>query len=194
MKLVEKYLRDYRYRMATTYINKEDNILDIGTYDGSLFFYLSEKECIGIGIDADVSPDVYVRPGIEIIEGNFPNPELSGKIFDKITALAVVEHIPEDAQLSFFEACHSHLKPEGKLIITVPSPLVDYIIIVLRFFRLLEGIHFEQHYGFRPSKLVPLLDRLGFDCHTHRRFQLGLNNIFVFAKKDIYEATCNQNG
>ena len=45
-----------------------------------------------------------------------------------ITMLAVLEHVPEDAQAELAAACERILKPGGRVVITVPSPQVDTIL------------------------------------------------------------------
>ena len=80
---------------------------------------------------------------------------------------------------------HSNMKIHFKLpvmIVTVPSPLVDIILALLRFFGLIDAMTLEQHYGFEPRQTVPLFTKAGFRITKHRKFELGLNNLFVFKK------------
>ena len=46
---------------------------------------------------------------------------------DAVAALAVVEHVPESELLAWAETIARLLVPDGRLIITVPSPAVDTI-------------------------------------------------------------------
>jgi len=68
------------------------------------------------------------------------------------------------------------------VILTVPSPLVDHILALLRFLGLIDAMTLEQHYGFDPRQTVPLFNSSGFRLIRHRKFELGLNNLFVFEK------------
>jgi len=68
------------------------------------------------------------------------------------------------------------------VIITVPSPLVDYINHTIRFFGLMDAYSLEQHYGFKPKHTQGIFEKAGFEKVLHKRFELGLNNIFVFRK------------
>ncbi len=76
----------------------------------------------------------------------FPTPQLSDTdTFDVISALAVLEHVPQPAQAGFAGACARHLAPNGMLAITVPAPIVDSILALLKGARLIDGMHEEEH-------------------------------------------------
>jgi len=68
------------------------------------------------------------------------------------------------------------------LCLTVPSQLVDLILHILRFFRIIDAMSPEQHYGFKPKEVLPLFHRAGFKLLIHKKFELGLNHLFVFEK------------
>jgi hypothetical protein len=73
-------------------------------------------------------------------------------------------------------------------VITVPSPLVDPILDVLRALRVLDGMETEQHYGFKPSETKRLFGDAGFVLEKHEKFELGLNELFVFRRPDVATA------
>jgi hypothetical protein len=56
------------------------------------------------------------------------------------------------------------------------------VLRVLKTLRLIDGMALEQHHGFRPSEVGPLFEAVGMKLTVRRRFQLGLNNLFVFSK------------
>jgi hypothetical protein len=95
--------------------------------------------------------------------------------------LAVLEHIPLSQQAQLARECARALAPNGRLIITVPSPFVDRILAILLRLRLVDGMAVEQHYGFKPDR-VPALFGQELRVVTARRFQCGLNHLFVFQK------------
>lgn len=157
--------------------------LDIGTADGALFKNLRYLRGVGI----DLKPWVAKFPeNAKFLQGKFPEvlsslPKKQRK-FDAIVLLAVMEHIPQTEQQALVRGIHKHLQKGGYVILTIPSPLVDYILDVLKFLRLIDGMEDEQHYGFEPQRAIPIFELNGFKLHRHRRFQLGLNHLFVFTK------------
>lgn len=94
--------------------------------------------------------------------------------------LAVLEHIPPTPQRELAASCLRLLQPRGRVVCTVPSPQVDSLIHLGQRLRLLDGIAEHEHYGFAPGDTVELFTRSGFRLLRHRRFQLGLNHLFVF--------------
>src|SRR5205823_12169587 len=80
------------------------------------------------------------------------------------------------------QACYRLLQPGGRVIITVPAPLVDAVIAGLRRLRLADGMSLDEHHGFDPRTTPDIFTRHGFFLEYRRRFQLGLNNLYVFRK------------
>jgi hypothetical protein len=48
--------------------------------------------------------------------------------------------------------------------------------------RLVDGMAFEEHYGFDVRTTPAVFTPHGFALIVRRRFQLGLNNLFVFRR------------
>ena len=155
-------------------------VLDVGCADGAMF-----RQCPdladGVGIDPDVKERLNIGANL-LVPGLFPADLPDERAFDAITMLAVLEHIPLEAQAVLARDCAVHLKPGGYLIITVPSPLVDHILAILRAVRLIDGMSLEQHYGFDVAMTRPTFESAGLKLVKQGRFQAGLNNLFVFQK------------
>jgi SAM-dependent methyltransferase len=178
---IDRMLQWWRISKARPYITPGSRVLDIGCADGELFKRISGIKD-GIGVDPDL-PQASIRfPNAVLLKGLFPHVLPDERPFDVITLLAVLEHVPQERQRILAEECARYLKPSGHLIITVPSPSVDSILSVLRFLRLIHGMALEQHYGFDPRETPTLFEVGGMELVKASRFQLELNNLFVFKK------------
>jgi SAM-dependent methyltransferase len=178
---LDRYLQRRRIAMASRYIWSGARVLDIGSYDGDLFAVLSFLRD-GVGVDPDADPSRQL-PNATLVRGYFPEALPVGDArFEVITMLAVLEHIPLEKQPSLARDCWAHLHPGGRVIITVPSPSVDKILVVLTALRLVKGMALEQHYGYDVTQTEALFEAAGFRLLKRQRFQLGLNNLFVFER------------
>lgn len=184
MKLLDRILQHWRIGKARSFLHRGDRVLDIGSADGALFCALHDLSPQSLGIDPTLSGPV-VKSGKRLLAGFFPQDMPTGVgEFDAITMLAVLEHFPEEACASLQAGCARFLRPGGRLVITVPSPLVDQILKVLVALRLVDGMSFEEHHGFDVSETARLFGPPAFKLVLHKRFQLGLNNLFVFERID----------
>ena len=181
MKWLDYVIRDWRIMKAIPSLTKANVILDIGCGDGEFCRILAKRGITGVGIDTRVN-EMLEPAGFKFISGLFPDALPNEQLFDAVSMLAVLEHISEGQKFAFIKACYERLVTDGVVVLTVPSPKVDVLLIVLRFFRLVDGIAFEEHHGFNPSKVKPLFESVGFKLLTHKKFQFGLNNIFIFKK------------
>jgi 2-polyprenyl-3-methyl-5-hydroxy-6-metoxy-1,4-benzoquinol methylase len=141
---------------------------------------LRDRIAGGVGIDPDATT-AHVRPGVRLLRGLFPA-DAPAEQFDVITMLAVVEHLPESAYTAVGEAAARALRPGGRVIVTVPEPAVDRIVHVLQQLRIAEGMSLHEHHGFDTARTTEIFRAAGFRLIRHRRFQLGLNNLFVFER------------
>jgi SAM-dependent methyltransferase len=180
MKTLDRVLQRWRIREVTPWLRSGARVLDIGTADGALFTIVSRLED-GVGLDPDLSRASNIRSN-RLLPGLFPDALPDARPFDAITMLAVLEHIPTAAQQPLAKACFAALTPGGHVLITVPSPVVDKILAVLTTLRLVSGMSLEQHYGFDITQTPALFGSAGFELVKWRRFQLGVNNLFVFRK------------
>ena len=177
---LDRSLQRYRIRMAVGQMPNVTRLLDIGTHDGALFRLTGAS---GVGIDPELI-EVPPLPGVTMVRGLFPDdvPPLPDEPFDAAVALAVFEHIPEDELGTWAKSLAALLKPGGRLIITVPAPTVDQMLHVLIRLRLIAGIEAHQHHGFQPADLETIFSAPHWRQHKHRRFQLGLNHLYVFER------------
>lgn len=59
------------------------------------------------------------KGGVRILQGSLPHPELSGKKFDIVTLIDVLEHLPNPLEL--LEAVGAALSPGGLVVIVTPN-------------------------------------------------------------------------
>ena len=180
MKALDRYLQNARIRKARKYIKKNGVILDIGSPEGALFEKCKEKISYGYGIDPTLKEEKKAT-FYTLIPGTFPEAVPKGLTFDTVLMLAVLEHIPKNMHVSLSEGIYGLLNPGGKLIITVPSPKVDNILKVLLKLNLVDGMSLEEHYGFDHRNTEKIFSK-GYRLLVWRKFQFGLNNLFVFEK------------
>jgi SAM-dependent methyltransferase len=181
VKPLDRLGQNWRIAKARRYILPGSRVLDIGCADGALFRAAGSRIRDGIGIDPQAGVAA-TEGGFRLIAGNFPKDVGEPQPFDAIVALAVLEHVPLDEQPAFASACHRLLNPGGRVIITVPSPVVDRIVHIEQALGLADGMELHQHFGFDPAQTIPLFRTAGFRLETARSFQLGLNHLFVFRR------------
>lgn len=180
MTALDRILQRWRAGKAVAFIERGARVLDIGCADGTLFRSLRDfGESVGIDPDPVSAPAI---PRVDFYKGFFPSALPRRMMFDVITMLAVLEHVPAESLNQLAADCASHLKPRGRLIITVPSAAVDYLLAVLKLLQLIDGMSLEQHHGFHARSTPQIFQRQGFDLVAHKRFQLGMNNLFVFQR------------
>jgi len=74
------------------------------------------------------------------------------------------------------------LEHKGRVIITIPSKKVDYILTVLLFFKLIKGMDLKHHQDFERSIIKTIFTKNGFKLLKEKTFELGLNMLYVFEK------------
>ncbi len=181
MKTLDRILQHWRIAKARPYILPGTRLLDIGCADGALFEQLKSRIRDSIGIDPDL-PGSSNKNHYKLIAGWFPQDLPNMLPFDVISLLAVLEHVPPEHQSQLAQDCARLLKPGGHLIITVPTPTVDQILKLLKFMRLIDGMALEQHYGFDADQTPTIFSVDGLVLVKMKKFQLRLNNLFVFQK------------
>ena len=185
MKYLDRFLRNWRVAKAMEFVpNSMNSVFDIGCGDGYLLTKLALVTERQDAIDPRVSIQK-VSKNSTLMEGFFPADvpsEFKGGQYDAIFALAVFEHLTELDLNEAANVIHDMLTPSGRLIVTVPHPIVDIILDVLRLFRLVEAETLEEHHGFVPAQL-PVYLSSHLKLVTHKKFQFGLNNVYVCEKR-----------
>ena len=180
MKQLDRALQKMRLRAVMPLIQAGARVLDIGCADGTLLPSVPLDRYVGVDPDA---PRTSSQPNARFIRDTFPTTQLDpAERFDVVVMTAVLEHVPLEAQPGVARAVARHLAPDGLLVITVPAPIVDRIIELLKRASLLDGMREDQHYGFDPRTTPSVFEPHGFHLERHTRFELGLNHLFVLRR------------
>ena len=181
MKKFDFWLQKQRNSQALKHISGK-TLLDVGCHHGELFdFILKTRSISGDGIDTVLKSQI-VTENYTLHPGMFPTDFSAQKKYDNITFLAVMEHIPLDVLQTYPTLLKDYLNEKGRIIITVPSKKVDYILDVLLFFKLIDGMDLEHHQNFDRNVLKEIFVSNGYHLLHEYRFELGLNIVFVFEK------------
>jgi SAM-dependent methyltransferase len=165
-------------RKAAAECQNSNSVLDIGCFEGE-FLKKLPKDVQYYGIDPEAPSSA------TLVRGYFPADmpaSLRERKFDVIVALAVVEHLETEQRIDFYQAARDMLTPGGKLVITIPGPFVDHILEVLAKLKLIDGMDLEHHHGASVADIENDAQLVGFATKKHKRFELGLNHLFVFSK------------
>jgi SAM-dependent methyltransferase len=182
MKYLDIFLQKWRMNKAARFVLPQSSILDIGCEDGYFFTHFKHLFSYGVGIDLYLEQNKeYIN--YKLIKGHFPYDFNLSISFDTILMIATFEHLTLKDQIATIKLCYELLKPKGRVILTIPSPLVDTILVVLKKFGLVEARSLDEHYGFKISQLDTLFRNNDWNLYYKENFQLGLNHLFVFEKR-----------
>ncbi|MBD3311252.1 MAG: methyltransferase domain-containing protein [Candidatus Magasanikbacteria bacterium] len=170
--LGEKLL-DSRIKVSMPYIT--GRLLDLGCGTNKLVRnYRGE----GVGVDVFDFGDVDL-----IVEDSSKIP-FEDESFDTITILAALNHIPNRERV--LQEMHRLLKPDGKLLVTMISPLISFCWHTLRApwdrDQKERGMEEGEVYGITPQEMIKMLETAGFCVQSKKRFMLGLNRLYIVQK------------
>ncbi|EKD29982.1 MAG: hypothetical protein ACD_78C00197G0017 [uncultured bacterium (gcode 4)] len=122
---------------------------------------------------------------IETIESDLNEGiSLESDSLDIVTSMAILEHLHTPEQ--YLKEIYRILKPQGTLIMTVPSvyakPVLEFLAYRLGVISEVEIRDHKEYYD--RSKLKDILKRAGFSEENirHSYFQFGMNNFVVAVK------------
>jgi SAM-dependent methyltransferase len=186
MRCLDRVLQNWRAWMARPWIPKGSRVLDIGCHQGEFLSSLGEHIGPSVGLDPLAAP--LTTPRYRLLPELFRPPlAFPDGSFDTVVMLATLEHIRDKDPLA--QECWRLLRPGGRVVITVPSKFVDKIIHVLCRIRLADGMSVDEHHGYNPQTTPQVFGRFGFTLERWRRFQLGLNHLFVLQKARVPPGT-----
>lgn len=181
MKKIDYLLQNERIRQAKKFITG-NTLLDIGCHFGEIFDSILKKRPItGDGIDGIIDSKIE-KKHYTLYPGYFPQDFAINKKYDNITLLAVLEHVPIEELVKYPATLKEFLNPQGRVIITIPTKKVDHILNILLFFKLIHGMDLIHHQDFERSLIKNIFIQNGYTMIKEKRFELGLNLLYVFEK------------
>jgi 2-polyprenyl-3-methyl-5-hydroxy-6-metoxy-1,4-benzoquinol methylase len=184
LRRADRVIRSLRLRQVDRFLPAEARVLDVGCYDGALFARYADRIASGVGLDPLLASSG-TRGKFRFVADGFPSDALKDERFDVITFLAVLEHVRATELAAWPDACNRLLAPGGVVVATVPSPRVDDILHVLIRLHLVEGMSVHEHHGFDPGRVPAAFASTTLSLVAQRRFELGLNNLYVFRKERV---------
>lgn len=177
---LDRFLRRRRAQALAAVIPPGSRVLDVGCGTENWLVRSSEKwDDNSLGIDPELDERFVDRRGRREVIADVSHRDPAG--FDTVTSLAVVEHLPVDAVRSHLRSIRDVLCPDGRLVLTTPTPrsrpVLEFLAYRLRIISAQE-IRDHRHYYDR-EELVDLLHAVGFDRIEHDSFQFGLNQRVV---------------
>lgn len=96
------------------------SLLDVGAGTGMLVEEALAQGLTAIGVEPSRwSAQVAKDRGLPVLEGALPHVELSGRTFDAVTLVDVIEHVPDPVGL--LRLCADHIRPGGGLLVVTPD-------------------------------------------------------------------------
>ncbi len=188
---VDRFVRMMRSRRIRPCLSPTDLVLDFGCGQENWFLRSTAKAIAsGIGIDPNLKELNHEPLASHIQAKRCTIEEFASEAttqFDVITWLAVIEHFqPEDTQ-SLLLTCRSLLKPDGKLILTTPTPSSKPILEFLAFkLRVISEEEIRDHKIYYDKlTMESILERSGFSMTEYQTFQFGLNSFIVATPNKI---------
>jgi len=180
--VLEQVLRNFRLNRAAKWVNKGDRVLDVGCgWQALALRHFSQNIKQGVGVDfkveiRDVPSNVLLLA--ERFDRNWPAQE---KDFDKALMLAVLEHIEPDRVDFVLTNIRNSLRPNGKLILTVPTPRGKTVLEFLAYrLGLVNPDEIRDHKVYYDHLLLrSTLEKNGFKLVKYNTFQFGMNSFGV---------------
>jgi 2-polyprenyl-3-methyl-5-hydroxy-6-metoxy-1,4-benzoquinol methylase len=170
----------WRLHVAKDWIPQGSRVLDIGCHQGELFRLLGQKIAPSVGLDPLYKGPTEMNGHRYLPERFYVDLPFQDGSFDVIVLLATIEHMQHKDAVA--RESKRLLRQGGRVVITVPSLLVDKLLSVLLHMGFVDGMSLDEHHGFSPEELPAIFIPEGFKLKSKKKFQLGLNNLYVFER------------
>jgi 2-polyprenyl-3-methyl-5-hydroxy-6-metoxy-1,4-benzoquinol methylase len=188
MPLLSKYLTQARLSQVQRFLGPR--VLDVGCGYGELLELLPQNVEAVVCLDrcAERLPRLRERFSKASVHGEFLQGDIARQVlqleagsFDTVVMAALLEHLksPDWA----LKQSHRLLKPDGRLVITTPTPFGGRLHALGSLCGLTHREAAEEHERFFNERaLKSLIQGIGFSLELYERFLLGLNQLLVARK------------
>lgn len=181
--LLEPLLRWFRLRKVIHHIPRKSQLLDVGCGRSAVFLRtIGPRIEQGIGVDFKVK-EMQIE-NVQTIQLKLADQlPFADNSFDVVTMLAVLEHIEQEKPI--LREIYRVLKPDGKLVLTVPSvwskPILEFLSYRLKIIDEMEIRDHKRYYNRSRLRRV-LIQDTQFRNFNHQYFQLWMNNFCTVTK------------
>ena len=157
-----------KFQRVVDQIGDSRRVLDVGCGPGTLLGMLDDShECVGVDIthqQIDYASDVYGNERRSFYACALQELPTGLRQFDVITAVELIEHLPQELVCETLTDAVGRLRPGGKLVLTTPNyrsawPLVERFVD-----RLGDVEYYVQHINkFTRGRLRSLCEDLGLE-------------------------------
>jgi SAM-dependent methyltransferase len=182
--LLSKYLQRCRVRKVVRWVR--GSVLDLGCGDASLLPLLAgrmERYC-GVERSAELVESLGRRyPGHRFLCLDMDEDRIdTEERFDTVLMVAFIEHVYNQKRL--FTEVLRHLRPDGRIVITTPTPLGDRIHCWGTSLSLFAQAAKDDHpIIFNKQRFRVFAKHFGLEIEAYRRFQLGCNQLVVLRRR-----------
>ncbi|MFA5039011.1 MAG: class I SAM-dependent methyltransferase [Candidatus Omnitrophota bacterium] len=131
-----------------------------------------------------VGADVFDWGDIDLLISDPARLDFEPGSFDTITIIAAFNHIANRKEV--LKECYRVLAADGRLIITMISPVVGLIWHKLRFpwdsDQKVRGMKAGEVYGLSGAQILGLARMGNFVLENRQRFMAGFNTMYIFKK------------
>jgi SAM-dependent methyltransferase len=169
MTRLNRYFERSSIEEALPFMWPGDRVLEVGTHHGEFLEAFGDHSEGSIGLDPHVSP--CWTSTFALTRGDFPEAIEGLGRFDAIVMMSALHNTSSEQLAAWASTIAYLLEPGGRFIATVPSRFVAF------------ALHGDVDSIADPQHALAAMTGAGLFLKAHRRFQFGLNNLYVFQRR-----------